>query len=248
MWRIFLPLVLMISAHKKKIPPKVTKTVIKKLDVETKSNQCTVVDEVEVTGAVIQSKGEVFEVDLHIPVVSGIKNSTLQNRINNHFESDALSFKNETEVYVKEYVKEAEKKHIPINPCIAKTEYKVHYNKNNILSISVTYYSYTGGVHGSTVIKTMNINVNTGKTLPIREFFESGKDYEETILTEIHREIEENKDKYYADAIEKLKVIPANQPFYIEEGNIVIYFDQYEIAPYASGIPEFKIPVSVMPC
>ena len=246
MWRILLPLVLVIAAHNN-TSRKVQKTIIEEVEVETMSNECTV-DEVEVTSEAIKSESEVFEVDLQIPVVSGIKDTALQHRINSQFESDAVNFKKETEVYVNEYVKEAEKNQFPVNPCIAKTEYKVHYNKNNILSISVTYYSYTGGAHGSTVIKTTNINVDTGKILFIKDFFEPGENYEEIVLQEIHRQMEEDKDKYYPDAIEKLNSIPAKQPFYIEEGYIVIYFDQYEIAPYASGIPEFRIPVSVMPC
>ena len=245
MWRILLPLVLAI-AKRNHAALKSHKSAIQKVDVESHEEVC-IGDNVEVTDKIIKSKGEVLEVDLQIPVVSGIKNSALQNRINSHFESDAFNFKNETEVYVNEYVKVAEKNSIPINPCIAKTKYSVHYNKNNILSISVTYYSYTGGAHGSTVIKTMNINVDTGRILLIRDFFELGENYEE-VLKEIHSQIEEDKEKYYKDAIEKLRTIPDNQKFYIEKGYIVVYFGEYDIAPYASGIPEFKIPVSVMPC
>jgi len=32
--------------------------------------------------------------------------------------------------------------------------------------------------------------------------------------------------------------------FYLVPDGIVIYFQQYEIAPYASGIPQFTIPYS----
>ena len=39
------------------------------------------------------------------------------------------------------------------------------------------------------------------------------------------------------------KGISENQGFYISSGNIVIYFQVYEIAPYVTGIPEFYIPV-----
>jgi hypothetical protein len=41
--------------------------------------------------------------------------------------------------------------------------------------------------------------------------------------------------------------ITDEQPFYIGDGQIVVYFAQYEIAPYAAGMSEFAIPVSVMP-
>ena len=34
------------------------------------------------------------------------------------------------------------------------------------------------------------------------------------------------------------------QKFYIQDDNIVVYFDLYDIAPYAAGIPEFIINVN----
>ena len=250
MWRFLLPIIVKASKKRQNFS-RGNKVELHKINVEpiikAKKQEC-IADPVEVSSKVIRDIDEVFEVDLQIPVVSGMKDISLQNRINSRFESDAINFKNETEVYVNEYVKEAEKNHFPINPCIAKTEYKVHFNKNNILSISVTYYSYTGGAHGSTVIKTTNLNVDKGRILYVRDFFKPSENYEEIILKEIHRQMEEEQDKYYPDATEKLKAIPENQSFYIEDGYIVVYFGQYEIAPYASGIPEFKIPISVMPC
>ena len=37
--------------------------------------------------------------------------------------------------------------------------------------------------------------------------------------------------------------IKDNQKFYIQDKSIVIFFDLYEIAPYAAGIPEFPIDI-----
>jgi hypothetical protein len=264
MWRVLLPLVMTLAkvnhssvkSQKRLIRIGKDNDVDAETKVETKAeataealvepvgDDCTG-DKVEVTTQTIKSKDEVFEVDLQIPEISCIKDSTLQNRINSQFNSDALAFRKETEVYVSAYVREAEKNAIPINPCIAKTEYKVHYNSNNILSISVKYYSYTGGVHGSTVIKTLNINVDTGKILYLSDFY--GSNYEEIVLQAIHSQIENNEDKYYKNARENLNSIPEKQSFYLLKGYVVVYYGEYDIAPYASGIPEFRIPIAVMP-
>ena len=51
-----------------------------------------------------------------------------------------------------------------------------------------------------------------------------------------------DKDKYFTGK-DGFKGISENQGFYISSGNIVIYFQVYEIAPYVTGIPEFYIPV-----
>ena len=47
---------------------------------------------------------------------------------------------------------------------------------------------------------------------------------------------QEDQDKVY-----DFYGIKDNQKFYLDDSKIVIYFDLYEIAPYAAGIPEFPI-------
>ena len=42
----------------------------------------------------------------------------------------------------------------------------------------------------------------------------------------------------------EFKSIEDKQKFYIQDDNIVVYFDLYDIAPYAAGIPEFIINVN----
>ena len=38
------------------------------------------------------------------------------------------------------------------------------------------------------------------------------------------------------------KGVNENQAYYLNRDGIIVYFQQYEIAPYSSGIREFKIP------
>jgi hypothetical protein len=40
------------------------------------------------------------------------------------------------------------------------------------------------------------------------------------------------------------KGIKVDQPFYVKEDELYIYFNPYEIAPYVAGFPTFKIPFS----
>ena len=42
------------------------------------------------------------------------------------------------------------------------------------------------------------------------------------------------------------KGLKDEQKFYIEDDDLVIYFDLYDIAPYALGIPKFKINISTI--
>ena len=82
-------------------------------------------------------------------------------------------------------------------------------------------------------------------TESLNYLFKEEIDYKSIINEEIRSQIEdliksneENKGVY------EFKSISDNQKFYIQDDNLVIYFDLYEIAPYAAGIPEFMININ----
>ncbi|GAG74381.1 unnamed protein product, partial [marine sediment metagenome] len=70
------------------------------------------------------------------------------------------------------------------------------------------------------------------------------KDYLRIINQEIKRQMKLNPEAYFDDGA-AFKSVSKEQPFYLIEDGIVIYFGLYEIAPYSSGIRYFKIPFSL---
>ena len=76
--------------------------------------------------------------------------------------------------------------------------------------------------------------------LSLDDLFVSGYDYKSVINGEIKKKIADSPEKYFESA-DKFKGIDDNQGYYIEDDAIVIYYQQYDIAPYVAGIPEFKI-------
>jgi hypothetical protein len=190
----------------------------------------------------IKSNSEIINVDLKVPVLSGMKNKELQKRLNSKFLSEELDFKNQIEKSAEEFQKYAKEHNIPERPFEAYVSYKVTYNKNNLLSISFYYYKFTGGAHGGTKVISYNIDLKGGKTLALSDLFQSGTEYTEKINAEVGRQMKSSGNLYFQNAF---KSISDNQPFYVEDENIVVYFQEYEIAPYAAGIPEFKIPLAM---
>lgn len=195
----------------------------------------------------VQSQDEVLEVDLKVPVLTGLKDKDVEERINRDLEKKILDFKDGVGQDAQEYAAEMKKNGFEAHPCEAYVSYDVRYNQDDLLSLSLTYYQYTGGAHGMTEMETLNINTGTGEKLALKDFFKPGDDYQNIILEGVHKQMAADPDVYFPDAAEKLTAIPADQPFYIEDGHVVVYFGLYELAPYSSGIPEFKVPVSVMP-
>ena len=97
--------------------------------------------------------------------------------------------------------------------------------------------------------KIYNVDKKKDKIITLAELFVSD-DFKESINNEIKKQMlsrmtEDESVVYWVNnKIEdwNFKTIEENQEFYFsEDGNIVIVFDKYEVAPGAMGTPEFEI-------
>ena len=201
--------------------------------------------DVKVTSRVIKEKSDIMETDLNIPMVSGQLDSGVLAVINQRFEGDAMELKETLEVEVKSYAAECEAAGYPIRPYQLFTRYQQCSLNDDILSLYVDYYQYTGGAHGITNRQAYNIDLKTGKLLPLAELFKPGYDYKTVIDKEINRQIALDPDTYFEGDMGFNGIAPEHN-YYLEGDNLVIYYNQYEIAPYAAGICEFKIPLTLL--
>lgn len=127
---------------------------------------------------------------------------------------------------------------------IADASFEVKKNISNTISLLVKYYKYSGGAHGYYEYVPYNIDLRSGNNLTLKEIFRQDVDYKALINNEINNQIKElAKKEENVDKIYEFYGIKENQKFYLEDGRLVIYFDLYDIAPYAAGIPEFPIPI-----
>lgn len=178
---------------------------------------------------------------INIPIIM-IDNKDISKNINDEITNSIMKFFNDSQKQAKEYndaLPEVE------NKFVANVDFDVKKNSDNILSILIKYYKYAGGAHGYYENVAYNIDIRNGNFLTIDNLFKEGSDYKNIINEEIRNQIEElikldeqNKGVY------EFKSIEDKQKFYIQDDNIVVYFDLYDIAPYAAGIPEFIINVN----
>ena len=80
--------------------------------------------------------------------------------------------------------------------------------------------------------------------LHLDDLFQQKDKYKDVIRAEIVRQIKQNESIYFPDATEK--VMSMKNFTFLEPDNLVIYFPLYEIAPYSSGIPQFRIPYTLL--
>lgn len=128
-------------------------------------------------------------------------------------------------------------------------DYNVKYQQNNILSLElITAKTWVASEEER---HYYNLNLETGTDVTLEQLL--GEDYiriaSESIIAQIEERIENDENQiffgYGSDddgMIEGFEELSPEAKFYINEnGNAVIVFDEYEIAPGYMGFPEFEI-------
>lgn len=179
--------------------------------------------------------------DLKIPQLAEGKDLNKLSEINSKINNDILPKLNEAEKTAEEYYGGLNTES-PKFPFEVYSRYKVTQNNNSIISLYNDYYEFLGGAHGVTTRTSYTVDKDQEKMLYLSDLFVSGYDYKSVINDEIKKQIGDNPQKYFESA-DKFKGIADNQGFYIDSDSIVIYYQEYELAPYAGGIPEFNISI-----
>lgn len=124
--------------------------------------------------------------------------------------------------------------------------YAYHIN-GNILSVWLTIYENNAGVHGNTYIHAFNMNTKSGEfyNTPY-SMFQGQSAAKSEIINDVIAQFKKTvpAGDLMNQAIQQIKDANGNFKFYIENKNLVIYFDEYEIMPYAYGRPTLKLPLS----
>lgn len=138
---------------------------------------------------------------------------------------------------------ESQENNFPFNSFGAYMEYTVTYNSNCFLSCYVDKYEFTGGAHGNTVRSSYTWDLCTGMQVSLNDIFEPGTDYRLMLTEELIREadynLRQNPGIYFEDY--RALIIKNFDPhsFYLTPKGLTIYYQQYDIAPYSTGIVEF---------
>ncbi|MGL5244796.1 MAG: DUF4163 domain-containing protein, partial [Sarcina sp.] len=125
----------------------------------------------------VKENKEYMNIDLNIPQVKIINNLTFESKINNVIFSDINTWKNDLIDLAKKYKEDFEKANAQWKPFVLNIKYNDPYNKNNLLSLVLDYYQYTGGAHGLTTRIAYNFALNEEKSLELKDIFKQDYDY-----------------------------------------------------------------------
>ena len=104
--------------------------------------------------------------------------------------------------------------------------------RNKIITFRQSEYAYEGGAHGNTEIAFRSFSLQSGKELSnkIEDVFDMSK--KDKILSLLSQKLEPQKNELFA---ESLPLREMSSLFFITRAGIVMIWQPYEIAPYASG-------------
>ncbi|HBH0180879.1 TPA: DUF3298 and DUF4163 domain-containing protein [Clostridioides difficile] len=186
----------------------------------------------------IVKNDEYLESTINMPVITN-SNKIVERSTNDKIKNDIFEFYNKSYKEAKQYLKDNPDEK---NKFVANVDFELKKNTDSALSIKVRYYTYSGGAHGFYQDIAYNVDMRTGKFLELMDLFKDNTKYKEVIDEEIKRQIAELEKKDEENiGIYNFKGIKENQNFYLQDENLVVYFDLYDITPYVAGIPEFSI-------
>lgn len=134
----------------------------------------------------------------------------------------------------------------PIHQFEAYVDFLVTYNQDCVLSLYFDQYEYTGGAHGLTIRESDTWDLAKSRRMELSDFFPNNDDYVNSTIqlinSQIEQQIAEGNAMYFDDYEQLVKKNFKINNFYLTKEGLVIYFQQYDIAPYAAGLPTFIIP------
>jgi len=169
--------------------------------------------------------------------------------INKFYKEKALEYEKycKTELFnaaVEQY-KYDDENGFPVRSYEALVVYDSTYNSCCIISLYFDQYEYTGGAHGNTLRYSQTFNLQKCIRIALKQLFVCPSlDYKAYILKQVKAQIEQDTSIYFDDYAKLIVDTFNEESFYCTSEGIVVYYQQYDIAPYSSGIREFLIPYS----
>ncbi len=134
--------------------------------------------------------------------------------------------------------------------------YTVTLNQGCVASLYLEQYAYMGGAHGNTVRTSDTWDFKTGTRLTLSDFLDVvfldinfqdaallNPSWRSHLFQAMERQIRDRLLETPGSFFEEYPVLLREtfQPnsFYLVPAGIVFYYQPYDIAPYATGIPEF---------
>jgi hypothetical protein len=140
----------------------------------------------------------------------------------------------------------------PNQPSTLQLDFSVAYSSPDLLSLRVNSYAYpSGAAHGSDVLSTFTFDLASGRQLALADLFRPGSSYLDALATEARTQLRVTLADWMTDSSMTQWLATGTEPtadnyaaWAVTPGGLEITFGQYQVAPYAAGMPVVTIPVT----
>lgn len=193
----------------------------------------------------LKEETEDYIFDVTYPVVSGFEDDKLQTSLNRNIEGLTSDMTVEIATMAKEDKAAFEKDGFDFNQYYYDSGYSIVRNTSDIFSLRIDTHIYTGGAHGMHELVCFNLDLDSSKELILDDLFKDPEKAKEYMVSDIESKIAEESKKPDSDPekilyFEDAEVSLDHVPFSIGQDRLEFYFQSYDIAPYASGMPMFS--------
>ena len=216
----------------------------KTVDIQKKQGQYAV-SSAHISKNITDDKGNILiTIAFEYPVIENKDNNAFITAVNEQYKKDAEAAISEAEAEFKDSaaaVLASEGKNY--HPMVFTRSFEVSLNQDNLLSITQLDYANTYGAHPNTLKSSKTFNLAENKALTLSEVL--GKNAADT-----DSYVKEKFDAYVKETVgELLEYYQQNSEkalsavnFCLTEDALVLYYNPYDILPYAAGSPEVKVP------
>lgn len=120
--------------------------------------------------------------------------------------------------------------------------YKIPCCDSCIISVYLDQYEFTGGAHGATVRESQTWNLQKCGMMKLRQLIRCPGGMKAHLIKAVKEQIKRDPANYFEHYADLVSENFDENSFYCTPEAVVIYYQQYDIAPYASGIREFFLP------
>ncbi|WP_448518685.1 DUF3298 domain-containing protein [Rhodoflexus sp.] len=121
---------------------------------------------------------------------------------------------------------------------------------DDFIAIQFAFDSFYGGAHGMQYFHQVNFDVGNKKFLELPDLFNPESDYINQIAKYCQNDLLSRLEEIGSDSARVLAGLEPNidnfKDFELTSQGLKIYFAPYQVAPYASGPQEVKIPYAVL--
>jgi uncharacterized protein len=125
--------------------------------------------------------------------------------------------------------------------------FELHRPGMHSVSVAISFYSFAGGAHGSSGLLATLVDLRTGRSVSPADVFRPTAEWERTLAgiarADLERQFVERPG--FEDALEPAKfdkLMKDPQRYLFKAFALELIFNQYEVAPYASGMYRVMIP------